>query len=334
MAQANPQDAAQLAVLVVDESPVARLGLCHAVEAQGHAALQARDVDEAWGALNAQTADVVLVPWLPGDARALDLVRRLRTREAAEGSYTAVIALAHPSAGSSIPVGPDSGVDGVLAVPVDEAALRTALRTAGRLARLERRVLRQDGLLARQEELLRDEVRRDPVTRLGNRLRLDEDLRRFRGRAQRYGHRATAVIVAVDYLRRYNETAGRAAGDEVLRKVAGAIRGCLRDADSAYRYAGEDLLVLLPEQAEEGGVVVAERCRAAVASLRIPHPRSDAAAVVTVSCGVAELLGGGRPAMDEWLRSAEQALDAAKAAGRNGVARAGHTRVAGQDTDP
>jgi diguanylate cyclase (GGDEF)-like protein len=324
-----------LAVLVVDESPVARLNLCRAVEDLGHRAAQARDPEEAWAGLQVRSADVVLVHWPAPDGAVLELLSRIRAREAAEGSsFTSVFLLVPPSARASVPWALAAGADGFVATPVDDVALQVALHQAGRLARLEDLSAEQAMRLARQEELLREEVRTDPVTRLGNRIRLDEDLRRLRGRVQRYGHRATAIAISVDYLRRYNEAMGRAAGDEVLRQVARAIRGCLRDADSAYRYAGEEILVLLPEQGEDGGFVVAERCRGAVSGLRIPHPRSDAGALVTVSVGVAELVGTGRDGIDDWLRSVEHALDAAKAAGRNGVARAGHTRIAGKDDIP
>jgi diguanylate cyclase (GGDEF)-like protein len=321
-----------LAVLVVDERPVTRLNLCQAVEALGHTAFQAGDAEGAWAGLQVRPMDLVLVHWPDPDGDVMELVRRIRAREAAGGSsLTSVFLLAPPSARPSVPDALAAGADGFVATPVDDVALQVALHQAGQLARLAARSADQAIQLARQGELLREEVRTDAVTRLGNRIRLDEDLRRLRGRVQRYGHRATAVAISVDYLRRYNEALGRAAGDDVLRKVARAIRGCLRDADSAYRYAGEEILVLLPEQGEDGGFVVAERCRAAVSELHIPHPRSDAGAQVTVSVGVAELGDTGRDGIDEWLRSAELALDAAKAAGRNGVARAGHTRIAGKD---
>ena len=114
----------------------------------------------------------------------------------------------------------------------------------------------REELVRQQEELLREEVRRDPLTRMGNRVRLDEDLRRFRGRAQRYGHRAVAVMLGVDQFRRYNEAMGDTR--PATRSCAGSRRPSgprLRDGDGAYRFSGEQLLLLLPEQGEDGGVV-------------------------------------------------------------------------------
>lgn len=319
-------------VLVVDEGPLVRTAIASEVARLGHAVLQAPDTAAAWSLLAERRVEVVLVDWpIPG-APALALLAHIRMRERDEGHpYTAVFALVPGGAAATTSRALAAGADGVLVKPVEPVELAGALPVAIRLARLESDVAERDERLRRQEELLREEVRRDPVTRLGNRLRLDEDLRRLRGQVRRYGHRVTAVMVAVDHLRRYRMAAGEDAADELLRQVGRAVRDCLRDADSAYRIAGDQVLLLLPEQGEDGGVVVAERCRVAVARLGVPHPRSDAGPTVTVSAGVAELAGDAPDDLDEWLRRAAQALDAAKASGRNAVARGTSTVVAEPD---
>ena len=335
MAQLPTEGIAPLTVLLVEGSPVARQVLCRLVEARGHAVIATADADEAWARLCDRDVDIVIADWSTPDRAAGDLLARLRGRETAAGSpYTGVILLAAPSGRASVPEALDAGADGCLLKPLDEAALGTALASTARLVRLERRLRESEEVVRQQEELLREEVRRDPLTRMGNRIRLDEDLRRFRGRAQRYGHRAAAVMVGIDQFRRYSDTMGRAAGDEALRRVAKAVRATLRDGDSAYRFSGERLLLLLPEQDEDGGVICAERCRAAIAAMRLPHPRSDAADTISLSAGVAELHGAGRDAIDDWVRRAEQALDAARATGGDVIIRGGHTRVAGHGDGP
>lgn len=335
MAHLPTEGTAPLTILLVEGSPVVRQSLCRLIEARGHAAIGTADLEEAWGRLRDRPVDIVLADWSTPDAAATALVGRLRAREREDGvPYAGVVLLASPSGRAALPGALADGADGYLLKPVDVAALDAALATTARLVRLERRLRDREQVVRQQEELLREEVRRDPLTRMGNRLRLDEDLRRFRGRAQRYGHRAVAVMLGVDQFRRYNDALGRAAGDEALRRVAKAVRTTLRDGDGAYRFSGEQLLLLLPEQGEDGGVVCAERCRAAVAAMRIPHPRSDIGDSVTLSAGVAELHGAGRDAIEEWLRSAEQALDAARASGGNEIVRGDNTRVAGHEEAP
>ena len=335
MAPLPTEGNASLTVLLVEGSPIARQALCRQLEARGHTVLSTADAEEAWTRLRDRPVDLVIADWSTPDRAAGGLLARLRAREASEGApYTGVILVAAPAGRSAIPAALQAGADGCLLKPVDEAALDAQVIATARVVRLERRLREREELVRRQEELLREEVRRDALTRMGNRVRLDEDLRRFRGRAQRYGHRAVAVMVSIDQFRRYTDALGHAAGDEVLRRVAKAVRSTLRDADGAYRFSGDQLLLILPEQDEDGGVICAGRCRAAVAAMRLPHPRSDAAETITLSAGVAELHGAGRDAIEDWLRRAEQALDAARATGGNAIARGDHTRVAGGEDSP
>jgi diguanylate cyclase (GGDEF)-like protein len=270
------------------------------------------------------------VDWPTADSGALELARRLRGREAVDGvPYTWLLVTPPPSGRAHVPAALDAGVDAFLVKPVDPTALQAALVAARRCVNLRADLLAARAELARRDEQLREEGRRDPLTRLGSRVRLDEDLRRVRNNVHRYRHRWTAVMIEPDQFRRYAETMGREAADDVLRRMARAVRRTLRDGDLAYRYAGARFLLLLPEQDEDGGVVVAHRCRSAVAALAIPHPRSDVGERVTLSAGVAELRGAGADDLEDWLRRADLALYAAQAAGRNGVARGGHTHLAG-----
>jgi diguanylate cyclase (GGDEF)-like protein len=318
-----------LTMLVVDPSPIARQSLVRLLEARGHAVQGAADPAEAWARLAVNAVDVVLADWPAPDGAALDLVARLRARELDGVPYTAVGLLVAPTGRAAVPAALAVGADGHLPAPVDEASLDALLPVLARLVRLERRLKGREELVRQQEGILREEVRRDPLTQLGNRLRLEEDLRRLRGRVLRYGHREAAVLLGIDHFRRYQEALGRPAGDDLLRRVASIVRDSLRDGDGAYRFAPEQLLVLLPEQGEDGGLIVAERCRARVAALRIEHPRSDVAGTVTLSAGVAVLRGRGDGARDAWLLGVEQALDAARASGGDAIARGEHTRVAG-----
>jgi len=330
MANLPATDRTPLRILVIEGSPVACQTLARAIEELGHGTRTAGDIDEAWEDMLAHPVDAVVADWPTAGSGALELARRLRHREAVDAAqHTWLIVTPPPSGRADIPDALEAGVDAFLVKPVDRIALQAALATAGRCRDLqvEARAVRAE--LARRDEQLREEGRRDPLTRLGSRVRLDEDLRRVRNNVHRYRHRWTAVMIDVDQFRRYLETMGREAGDDVLRRVAKAIRRTLRDGDLAYRYDGARFLLLLPEQDEDGGVVAAHRCRAAVAALAIPHPRSDVGDRVTVSAGVAELLGAGADDIEDWLRRADLALYAAQAAGRNGVARGGHTHLAG-----
>lgn len=335
MANLSRRPVTPLRILVVESSPIARDMIARTIVALGHEADGVRGADEAWEALGSRPIDVVIADWPSGDAGVTGLCRQLRARETDDGvPYTWFLVMVPTAGRHHVMDAVEAGADGFLLKPIDGTALAVGLAAAARFLALHEEHRAQDRELARGAERLREEERRDPLTRMGNRLRLDEDLRRVRSHVRRYGHRWTAVMLDVDQFRRYNEALGHDAGDDALRKIAKAIRRTLRDGDIAYRYEGEAFLLLLPEQGEDGGVVVAQRCRAAVAALGIVHPRSDVSDRVTLSAGVAELHGDEADAVSGWLRRADLALYAAKAQGRDGIARSAQTHMAGPESGP
>ena len=105
----------------------------------------------------------------------------------------------------------------------------------------------------------------------------------------------------------------------MLRSVAEAVRAEVRQGDSTYRYGGEELLLLLPQQTIESAAAVAERVRHTVEDLGISHPDGTPAGVITLSVGVVASHPGDGRTSDDLLRQADAALYGAKAAGRNRV---------------
>lgn len=116
---------------------------------------------------------------------------------------------------------------------------------------------------------LGEESRRDALTGLGNRLRLHEDLAELTSRTNRYHHRYSLVLIDLDNFKQYNDEHG----DRALRQVAALLRGHARDGDRAYRYGGEELLLILPEQDTPAAQAVTERhlARLEKAALATPH---------------------------------------------------------------
>jgi two-component system chemotaxis response regulator CheY len=145
---------------------------------------------------------------------------------------------------------------------------------------------------------------------------MNEELDAARARASRYGHLYTLAICDIDDFKRYNDVFGHLAGDDVLQRVADALRTQLRSSDSLYRYGGEEFVVLLPEQTLSDGVRVLDRIRAAVEHLGITSPTGRP---LTISAGVAELNGDRDATVSKWIERADVALYQAKTNGRNRV---------------
>ena len=175
--------------------------------------------------------------------------------------------------------------------------------------RIERELERLNAVLAAQ-------ARRDPLTGLGNRLRLEEDLATYDARRVRYGHSYCVLLCDLDHFKTLNDRQGHQAGDDVLCAVAATLERESRTSDAVYRYGGEELLVLLAEQSLEGALVVCERMREAVQALGIAHAENETG-VVTISIGAAACPEGALTDPTDAIRRADRALYAAKAQGRN-----------------
>ncbi|MGI8415978.1 MAG: putative bifunctional diguanylate cyclase/phosphodiesterase [Nakamurella sp.] len=161
-------------------------------------------------------------------------------------------------------------------------------------------------------------ARRDPLTGLGNRLALKEDLELLEARVTRYGHRYSVALLDIDHFKSYNDTYGHQAGDVALRAVAAHLHEQSRGGDVLYRYGGEEFLCVFPEQDLAAGVAAAQRMRVGVAQLAIAHAE-NAGGVVTLSGGVATLEPGGLSSVKEVLKDADDALYRAKQRGRNRI---------------
>lgn len=309
-------------VLIAEDDAVSRMILRRSVEKLGHECLIAEDGVKALELYRkTPEVDLVISDWMMPGIDGLELCRRIRD-EVRDG-YTYFIFLTALGDRDHLLMGLGAGADDYLSKPLDRDELQVRLISAYRVTQLHRRLAVQNKELERLNDRLFEQSREDPLTRLGNRLRLHEDLEVLQARAQRYGHTYSVALCDVDQFKAYNDHYGHLAGDEVLKKVAATIARQRRCGDTAYRYGGEEFLVVLPEQSLEAATAAADRLRKAVEELRIPHEASDPPGIVTVSVGVAAMSTGGSANADELFKQADAALYMAKEAGRNRVASHG-----------
>src|SRR3989475_1904162 len=154
----------------------------------------------------------------------------------------------------------------------------------------------------------------DPLTGLFNRYHFEATLKREAARCLRYKSRLTLLLLDVDQLKAVNDRWGHQAGDELLARVAGAIRDSLRSSDIASRYGGDEFAVILPDTDARAARFVAERICANVGA-------SDASIKVTVSGGLADLSLAAASPSEAWpLAAADRALYLAQGRGGNCVA--------------
>lgn len=141
-------------------------------------------------------------------------------------------------------------------------------------------------------------------------LRLEEEMKR----ASRYLGKLTVLMLDIDFFKRINDTYGHPKGDQVLTRVAKAIRENFRDVDVAARYGGEEFSVLMPEVGKDLAWIAAERLRKAVENLVFPVENGETK--VTVSIGLAEFPTDGQNPL-QLVEAADAALYRSKQNGRN-----------------
>jgi diguanylate cyclase (GGDEF)-like protein len=167
---------------------------------------------------------------------------------------------------------------------------------------------------ARLHSSARELAEIDALTQLPNRRRMEGDLEIEWERCRRYSRPLSFLMLDLDHFKRLNDTYGHLVGDTVLNAAAIAISSSLRGTDTAYRYGGEEIAVLLRETELAEALIVAERIRDAVAEVVVEGTE----ATVTASLGAAQMLNS-MLQQTELVSRADEALYEAKRKGRDQV---------------
>jgi len=219
----------------------------------------------------------------------------------------------------------DAGATDCVTTPLRRTELtaraRAALRgrsPAAHRSRRERRLTDELRALQKQKQDLERIACVDSLTGIANRRHALALLDAEWKRAARDGTPLSVVMVDLDCFHAFNERYGHLGGDRCLRQVTDAmVRSLRRPSDILGRYGGEEFIAVLSNTDAQGAGIVAERMRAMVEDLAIPHEASECSDVVTMSVGFATCHPTLSGDVEVLVSAADRALLAAKAAGRN-----------------
>jgi diguanylate cyclase (GGDEF)-like protein len=301
-------------ILVIDDSDTHRCEIRGVVEASGlfDRVLEAADGIRGLKLLVSESVDVVLCDLeMPG----LDGEKLLRVNGTDPGG--AKLPFIFLTASTDMERRArllQSGACDAITKPFHPADLLARLRLHLRVKRLQDELILKNATLARLSTV-------DALTGLRTRRYVNELLSIEFLRAQRYGTDLVLMMADLDHFKTVNDRFGHQAGDAVLQGVAECLSGSLRVTDTAARYGGDELLVVLPQNSARGAAVFAERWRRAVDATRFKGTGVGEISV-TISIGVAGCRSDFE-GPEDLVAAADKALYRAKEAGRNRVEVAG-----------
>jgi diguanylate cyclase (GGDEF)-like protein len=300
-------------VMVVEDGRTTRIMLKSAIERLGHHCLTAADGAEAWELFRSEGADVIISDWLMPGIEGPELCRLVRAHP---GPYTYFVLLTAFGDRMHALEGMQAGADDYLSKTLDVDDLNLRLVAAERVSGLHKRLAEQDARLRALAEV-------DQLTQLANRHKSTEMLTQLLALARRQQIPFSLVVVDVDHFKQVNDRFGHAMGDEVLRRLGAILRRAFRDEDVVARWGGEEFIIGLYGMARGDGVTRLYRVLDTVRH-EIFAAQDGTEFEVTFSAGVAEFPRHGLD-LQSLYRAADDALYAAKAAGRAKVLAAENT---------
>jgi diguanylate cyclase (GGDEF)-like protein len=298
-------------ILVVDDNADNVEIIATRLRFRGYQIIEATNGETALKSVRSDKPDLILLDVMLPDIDGYEIARRIKGAD--DLPFIPVILVTARDSTQDKVAGLDAGADDYLTKPINFPELEARVRSMLRIKAL------QDELGEKNRELERLSIS-DGLTGLYNHRHIHGLLHEEFERADRTGERLTVAMFDLDRFKSVNDNYGHQAGDRVLEQFADILRETAREIDRLGRYGGEEFMALLPDTGIEDGVVFVERVRREVARQPFNIGR-DQAISMTTSCGVATYPHDLIQDPETLVRLADEALYAAKAAGRNKVIR-------------
>jgi two-component system, cell cycle response regulator len=294
-------------IVLADDSPFFRRLVEDALAREEYMLLFAKNGREAIDFVTVHEPAVVITDWEMPDVTGLELCEQIRRDNHA---YTYIILLTSNTNKDQLIRGLDAGADDYLTKPFDRGELLARIRVGRRISELHRQVQARNKML---EEL----ALTDALTGLPNRRAVEHWVARELSAAARHGFPLWVVMADLDRFKSINDAHGHDAGDQVLKKFAAILKGNTRASNMCGRIGGEEFVLVLGHSDRAGVQIAIERVRQELEAQTFTI--NGATIRVTASFGIAGFHNRRAPEFAQLLRTADGALYAAKALGRNRI---------------
>ncbi|MCY2958779.1 MAG: diguanylate cyclase [Planctomycetota bacterium] len=310
-----------LHVLAVDDEPSALRLLERHLVAGGYRVTTARDAETALRVVAEDAPHLLLTDWLMPGMTGGDLLRAMRATEVGRQVYGIVLTARDDEA--QVVAAFDAGADDFVAKPYNPRVLMARVAAGRRMLELQHRIrldrerratqVAELGIMSRK---LHAAAHLDVLTGLPNRRYAMRRLEQEWADAVRLDRPLAVLVVDIDHFKQVNDRHGHDVGDDVLRSTAAMLRARTRRADVVCRLGGEEFLVINVDSDRVGAGMCAERLRSSIEANVVKSHAFEGR--VTISIGLATR-GDGVSSVHELLKAADDAVYAAKAAGRNTI---------------
>ena len=292
-------------ILIAEDDYTSRTMLSAVLQKAGHDVLAVEDGYEAWQILRQEDSPKLLIldllmPKMDG----LEVIEMVRASQKKVPPY--IIMLTSKGEKRDIIQGLDAGADDYLTKPFDVGELRARIEVGRRLLEMQKELIESRELLAHQ-------ATHDPMTDLLNRRAIIENLQKALLLARRNNSAVAVGMIDIDHFKRINDTYGHQVGDDVLIGLANRLKEATLIDEHVSRFGGEEFLVFFPMDAKDEVEALFSSLFSQISGISLKTRQGLIS--ITVSIGIA--ISTPQCSLDDLIGFADEALYAAKEAGRN-----------------